>query len=420
MNKEHLFNNIELERYRSYCNLKEFTLNPVNILIGENGSGKSNFLEVFAILKRGAQRELQSAINHLGGVNEIITYEGGPDLRIKLGLPIRKPAQDKVHPFIELILDNIQSGYSIGKEVVGYQKISYTSPYEWLWRSNSEIHYRGFEPIPPEETPLFDDIADDEKKVTMKLASIRKTLEDMDIISGEMALPYFRQAIHLNEDLSFIQDKLANIGDYRFLEFRERSPIRWTQMIQRATRLNLDGSNLVNVLYTMRTDRKYQLSWDKLEKYMKVAFDDYESLDFPSAGGDGKIQIAWNSPYYSTKSFSANTLSTGTLQYLCLLTIFLCPDPPPLILIEEPENHLNLRMFAPLAEAIYEASKKTQIIMTTHSPLFLNNFELEDIIITEKKEGCTQITRMSDKDTLREFIDDFTAGEMMEKGLIYG
>ena len=132
-----------------------------------------------------------------------------------------------------------------------------------------------------------------------------------------------------------------------------------------------DGQNLVTVLHTLYSgnrDFKKAVDWA-----MRAAFgEDYEELVF-SPAADQRIQfrIRWRSLH---RAQSAADLSDGTLRFLLLLTILSSPSPAPVIAIDEPETGLHPSMFPIIAEFAVEASRRSQIIFTTHSPQFLDAF----------------------------------------------
>jgi len=123
------------------------------------------------------------------------------------------------------------------------------------------------------------------------------------------------------------------------------------------------------------------------------------------------------------RRFSTTTyrLSDGTLRWLCLLTILLNPDPPPLICIEEPELGIHPDAISSLAELLRIASARTQVIATTHSDLLVNAFsnEAESIVVCDRDQDATRMRRL-DADELADWLKDYSLGDLWLKGQLGG
>ena len=132
-----------------------------------------------------------------------------------------------------------------------------------------------------------------------------------------------------------------------------------------------DGQNLISVLHTLYTgDRDFK---NEINLAMRAAFgEDFEELVFPPAA-DQRVQlrVRWKS---LQREQSAADLSDGTLRFLFLLAVLASPSPAPLIAIDEPETGLHPSMLPIVAEYAVDASSRTQVIFTTHSPQFLDAF----------------------------------------------
>jgi len=120
-------------------------------------------------------------------------------------------------------------------------------------------------------------------------------------------------------------------------------------------------------------------------------------------------------------SFPAMRLSDGTLRYLCLLAIFCNPRLPPLVCIDEPELGLHPDAMGAVAKLLKEASLRTQVIVSTHSRVIVDALSQspEDVVICEKVDGCTQMTRLVAKD-LKVWVDKYSLGELWTRGELGG
>src|SRR5690606_24023930 len=114
-------------------------------------------------------------------------------------------------------------------------------------------------------------------------------------------------------------------------------------------------------------------------------------------------------------------LSDGSLRFLCLLALLCDPAPPPLICIEEPEIGLHPDLLNRVARLLIEASKRTQIIVTTHSDLLIDAFSErpEDVVVFEKHDGATRMKRL-DEAELASWLEEYRLGELWTRGRIGG
>jgi predicted ATPase len=131
--------------------------------------------------------------------------------------------------------------------------------------------------------------------------------------------------------------------------------------------------------------------------------------------GKGRVQLGWKEKGFK-ESFTAQSLSDGTLKFLCLLSILFNPEPPLVLFIDEPDNSLHPKMLALLAEIIQVVSDRMQIFITTHSPSFLSYFKPEHLVIVEKNQEGASTLRKLKKKGLEHWLKDFTMGELWEMG----
>lgn len=112
-------------------------------------------------------------------------------------------------------------------------------------------------------------------------------------------------------------------------------------------------------------------------------------------------------------------LSDGTIRFICLSTALLQPNPPATIIIDEPELGLHPSAIGILAELIETASRRTQVIVATQSPLLMDYFSPEDIIVVNRKNGSSVFERLKAED-YKEWFEDFSLGELWVKNVIAG
>ena len=152
------------------------------------------------------------------------------------------------------------------------------------------------------------------------------------------------------------------------IDTQERSPIRLPQTLQPTGFVpSANGDNLFSVLMKIRGER--EASYGQVEEVLRAAFPTFRRLDFPAVAS-GQVTLAWHDSAF-TKPFYVNELSSGTLRFLLLVTVLLSPEPPEMILIDEPEVSFHPEMLRLLAELLRSAAAKTQILAATQSATLL-------------------------------------------------
>ena len=138
------------------------------------------------------------------------------------------------------------------------------------------------------------------------------------------------------------------------------------------------------------------------------------SLELFTLQGD-KIRLEWRHHGFDSY-FDAHSLSDATLRFIALATLLLQPRRlrPSVILLDEPELGLHPSAIAILAALIKQSSVETQIVLATQSPLLLDHFDPEDVLVTECMAGATKFTRL-DGEQLKNGLEDYSLGQLWEK-----
>jgi len=179
-------------------------------------------------------------------------------------------------------------------------------------------------------------------------------------------------------------------------------------------RVDPDGQNLITVLHTLYTENR-DFRYD-LNAAMRTAFgNDFEELMFPPAADQRtQLRVMWKS---LQRGQSAAELSDGMLRFLLLLTILASPSPAPLIAIDEPEMGLHPAMLPIVAEYAITAAEKAQVILTTHSPQFLNAFTETQPTITVAicEQGKTHLKNLNAQ-ALDYWLQEYSLGTLFISG----
>jgi predicted ATPase len=358
---------ITVKGFKSFASIENLRLLPINVVIGPNGSGKSNFIGVFAFLNAIREGRLQDYVTKAGGSEKLLHF-GSKTTKV---IEIHISFQDGVNQYkIELA----------------------PAPGDQLY--------------PADETVCFWD----------KQRHPNKPYE-------EWLTPHGREAGISNPDSKriarYVRDHLQSWRLYHFHDTSAGSPMKKTASLNDNRFLRPDGSNLAAFLYFLREKHPeaYGLIRGTVQRVAPF-FDDFQ-LE-PARLKPDSIILEWrhkNSDAY----FDATMLSDGTLRFIALATLFLQPEKyrPSVILVDEPELGLHPYAITMLASLIKQASTKTQVIVGTQSPLLLDHFRPEDVLVANRVEGATQLTRL-ESPKLATWLEDYSLGQLWEKNEIGG
>jgi predicted ATPase len=183
--------------------------------------------------------------------------------------------------------------------------------------------------------------------------------------------------------------------------------------------LRADGANLAAFLYFLRV--KYADSYDLIRRTVQQVAPFFAGFQLePLALNPDTIKLEWRHER-SDRYWNAASFSDGTLRFIALATLFLQPVElrPSVILVDEPELGLHPYAIGLLASLIKQASKETQVIVATQSPLLLDYFQPEDILVANRVDGATTIERLK-PEPLADWLKEYSLGQLWEKGELGG
>jgi predicted ATPase len=345
---------ITIQGFKSIASIEKLPLRPINIVIGANGSGKSNFIGAFEFLREiGAG--LRNYVAEAGGAEKVLHFGSKLTRQIAVGFSIAGvPVGWRIRPTAsdELYLDWLEVAGLVGQ---------------------------------PNEYSIHRSV-DEEAKWSR--------------YSTLLGRPRDWRIYHF-DDTSFSSPmrKTANVDDNRFLR--------------------QDGANLPAFLYLLR--EKHQDSYDLIVRTVRLAapfFADFR-LD-PLLLRPDDIKLEWRHEK-SDQYFDASSLSDGTLRFIALATLFLQPEQyrPSLILVDEPELGLHPYALGVLASLIRQAAVTTQVIVSTQSSVLLDHFEPEDVLVADRVDGGTKLTRL-ESEPLKKWLEDYSLGQLWEKNELGG
>ena len=354
---------VNVERFTSFEHAS-LDMKDLNVLIGPNGAGKSNFLALFDMLGSLIDQQLGRWVAEQGGMDRVLFggVKRSDDLYIKLGF-----GGDR-HGYEVVLVPAPGGGVSFGDEVAWGRGKLRTSPNTLQLGAGQS------------ETRLID---------SAKELGNRAATATIDCIRGWVR--------------------------YHFHDTSPTAGIKQPQQIGDSRGLRRDGRNLAPFLYRLQETNDPSLTRIR-DAVRTVApfFDDFVLRPDPIA--TDSIRLEWrhrDSDVYA----DASMLSDGSLRFLCLATVLLQPDPPSVVLIDEPELGLHPYAISQLAELLEAASKRCQLIVSTQSVTLLDRLDVDDIVIAERVQGSTVLSRL-DVSELGHWLEDYSVGDLWLKNLI--
>jgi len=378
-----------VEGYRS---LKGVVWRPgdLNVLIGPNGGGKSNLLRLCQLLQAAACGRLAEWTQREGGIIPML-WDGTAE-EIKVAVSLVPEASGGGWYVYEVWLVPAPGS---GIHRVGSERLNSIRSKAYERRRESSIFKR---------TGSNTVVSNDRNWDTDSLA---ETITPEEAVlyaagTGVSAQPAVRQARNI----------LADLAIYSNFSTAHGSAARQGAVVRHETRLDPRGENFVSVLHTLYTgSRDFKRDVDEA---MRAAFGgDFDELVFPpEADQRVQLRVRWKS---MSREQSAADLSDGTLRFLQLLTILANPKPPSLIAIDEPETGMHPAMQRIVAALATDAAARTQVVLTTHSPEFLDAFDetVPTVTVVEWDTGEGTTLRGLAGDALAEWVRQFALGEIL-------
>ena len=350
-------------RVRGYKSIKDcdLSLGNVNVLIGGNGAGKSNFISVFSLIQNILQKRLQLTVG-VSGLNPLF-YNG------------RK------------VTETIAIEAFFGNNSYGFELVA-TDENRLIFQNEYFGYYLNFA-----------------NQTTLSVGHEESKWSDgtKNGINGYVQPILQKQAWRV----------------YHFHDTSRSSVIKQEHNVVNSQSLMEDGRNLAAFLFRLKNQflREYK---EIVQSIRLVApyFDDF--VLEPQELNPNLIVLRWKQRGCDDV-FNAHQLSDGTLRFICLTALLLQPKElrAPTIIIDEPELGLHPLAISILGEMIHQVSQETQIIISTQSVELLNEFEVEEVIVVDRSNDGSVFKRLSEE-KLAEWLEDYTLGDLWKKNLLGG
>ena len=356
-----MISNIKIENYKSIREL-DFEMKPINILIGANGVGKSNFIGFFKFLKKLHDQKLQLHVAEEGGSDNILHFGSKTSEYLKgvIKFDNRNGYQFKLRP-------SKDNKFYFEYEASGFNKEFYGKK-DWFSGVWGEGNTEGI------------------------------LIEKKDRVS-----------IYVSEYMNSLQV-------FHFHDTSKTSKMRKPAQVNDNSYLREDASNLPAYLYWMQ--EKHPANFKKIERIVKSVAPFFEKFNLqPDRLNPDMIRLEWQEK--GSNYFNAMHLSDGTLRFIALATLLLQPEAPQVIIIDEPELGLHPFAINKLAGLIQKASANSQVIISTQSVNLVDNFVPEDIITVDREDRQSVFNRLKSEE-LKEWLSEYNISDLWNKNVIGG
>jgi len=366
-------NRIEISGFKSISpeHPLSLDLHDVTVILGANGSGKSNIISFFKMLNFMMSGSFQKYVETNGGSQGFLFYGSRYTQAIHATLSFRDGQNN---------LDEYRVGlsYAQGDHLV-------------ITSEQTTVQYAD-RPVP--------------------------SVKNLPVNFKESVLAGRTD----NATLRVLRKILANCKVYQFHDSSMTAPMRNASYLEIDNYLQSEADNLAAFLF--RIKRQYPNDYDRIVSYIRLVVPQFKDFVL-EPGANDKILLKWKDDSASDYLFLPHQFSDGSMRFIALATLLLQPRKlmPRMIIIDEPELGLHPYAITQLAEMIKDASHNAQIIVATQSPLLVDEFEVSDIVVVEShKESDKNYTTANhlNQDALSKWLEDYSVSELWEKNVIGG
>jgi predicted ATPase len=375
---------LRVHNYRALRDINVSDITPLTVLVGPNGSGKSTVFDVFAFLAECFSEGLRRAWDRRGRFKQLRTR--GAEGPITVEVQYRERPDRPIITY-HLEIDETSRGPIVAREWLRWKRGRYGAPFYFL---NYE---RGAGKVISGDAP-----------------DAKDTRVDYPLTSPDVLAVNTLGQLAANPRVQALRDFI--VGWH--LSYLSTAATRGNPEAGAQEKLSQTGDNLPNVIQHLREQHP-----DRLENIFGVLRQRVPRLDKFDAEilTDGRLLLTLKDAPFD-EPVLARYASDGTMKLLAYLIQLYDPEPPPLIGIEEPENFLHPRLLPELAEECEIAAGRTQLIVTTHSPFFVDRLRPEEVrVIYRDESGYSQIQRVAEMPGIKEFLSaGATLGDLWMEG----
>jgi len=386
---------LRISHYKSLSDIALTDIQPVTVLVGCNGVGKSNVADALRFLRDAVSQGLDHAVSTRGGIGLIRQYSPTKPFQISFDFGFAEN-DDTAHVIrYQLTLTSLREGnFRVERE-----RCEWVGPTEFGFDNehNELIEYE-FKAMLAERNS--------EGRITLKVAGKAVTLEN------ERPTP--PDALALGSRITWLDFGAINFGsptlrnfilNFRFSAIypntlRQPSPPDTDPILKE------NGANWASILRNLKKTSRGKLAWEQVREMMQVVMPQLEDISPQAVGGFIMPRFKVREASGEAHLFDPSQISDGTLRILGILLALYQTPHPSLMVIEEPEQTVNPALLALLADAFREVSERTQLLITSHSPHLIDCFDPENIQVVTMQNGETRISpiRASQREAVKEHL----------------
>lgn len=387
---------LSISHYKSLSDIALNDIQPVTVLVGCNGAGKSNVADALRFLRDAVSQGLDHAVSTRGGIGLIRQYSPTKPFQISFDFGFAEDNNPLPVARYQLTLTSLREGnFRVERERAE-------------WNDN--------------EPPAYEFTRNSEGNITLSATNAwgKKSIElnkDRPLTADTLAFAQKHWGHRLSKNnlsppiipIFGITLGGRSLSDF-ILNFRFSSiypnTLRQPAPPDTDPILKENGANWASILRNMKKTSRGKQAWEQVREMMQVVMPQLEDISPQAVGGFILPRFKVREASGEAHLFDPSQISDGTLRILGILLALYQTPHPSLMVIEEPEQTVNPALLALLADAFREVSERTQLLITSHSPHLIDCFEPENIQVVTMKNGETRISpiRASQREAVKEHL----------------
>lgn len=347
--------------YKSIRELKNFPLNSLNVLVGANGAGKTNFINLFRLLNEMYEQQLQLYVQK----------QGGPDSLLHFG----RGTSERLHAEFYFSAN----GYKFDLVPTSDNRLVFELEQSWF----GGVFYRT------------------SSSSTLGAGHTESKLKD----AKDRYSPYVRESV-------------SNWRVYHFHDTSDTAKVKQRHAANDNLRLKPDAANLAAYLRMLK--EKHEAEYQRIIETIRLVMPFFD--DFVHRPGEPEyVELEWQQKGKPDTPFKAHMLSDGSLRFICLATLLLQPVSllPDTILIDEPELGLHPYAITVLVDIFKQVAEDKQLIVSTQSVELVNELSPQDVVVVDQEEGASTFRRYTEEE-LSGWLQEYSMGEIWKRNILGG
>jgi predicted ATPase len=366
---------LTVKGYKSIATLENFELQPLNVLIGANGAGKSNFIGLFRFLASVVGDNFAVDVQKWGGPEALLHY--GSKVTPQMELEIQFSAH-------QASTGSFENGYRLTLEATQDNRLIFS-------REEPTVLAPGF------STPVGYPLGAGHSSARIR--------EDKDSLVSK-----------------YVLKRLQLWRQYHFHDTGDMAAVKRMHPVHDNLRLKPDAANLAAYLCKLKNTPDYASGYDRIVETIRRAAPFFGDFVFRELEGNPFIDLEWTERGRPDTPWKAHVLSDGTLRFICLTTLLMQPTYllPDIVLIDEPEIGLHPFAINLLADMLQEAAESKQVIVSTQSVELLNTFQPEHVVVVQRENEASVFKRLDVQELADWLSQDYGLGELWKRNILGG